>query len=76
MEWAVGGFCLFHESPDDVDGLRAGPVGSEAILCFAQLCVNGRGESGLEESGKEFVGCVEETDGSIVFWVCVCCLCS
>ena len=39
VEGVVCCLCGFHESSKDVDGLRAGPAGPEAILCGAELLV-------------------------------------
>ena len=63
-------FCTFNESSDNVNGLGCGSVFAKSKLCGSKFCVNSVLKSGLEDSGKNLIGCGEEGDGPIHFWVC------
>ena len=44
---------------------------SEAKLCFAQVLIHCCFKPGLDNSGEKLIGCLEQADGPVHFWVCV-----
>ncbi len=50
-----------------MDGLTSRPVFPEAELCFPKARIDKRRKFFLDESGINFLSCIKESDGAIVF---------